>query len=331
MKDFKVWDLHCDTLYALLEADKNGSPARFDKNGLMIDLERLRSGNYLLQCFACFVDLAEPGDPLVKALQEADRFQQILAAFPDDLMWVRTPADIDALLRGGRIGAMLTAEEGGICKDDPAVLRTLYRLGVRMMTLTWNHKNGLAEPNLRPGPAAWPPQPNTTGGLTETGFAFLQEMERLHMIVDVSHLSDAGIWDVLRAGRRPFAASHSSARACCPHPRNLTDEMLAAMGERGCLVGLNYCPAFLDASADRSHLVSRVDDMVRHLRHMIDKGGEDLVALGSDFDGIGGTLEIAGAQDMPKLAEALLAAGFSETQVEKLFWRNAARFFRENL
>lgn len=114
MKDFKVWDLHCDTLYALLEADKNGSPARFDKNGLMIDLERLRSGNYLLQCFACFVDLAEPGDPLVKALQEADRFQQILAAFPDDLMWVRTPADIDALLRGGRIGAMLTAEEGGI-------------------------------------------------------------------------------------------------------------------------------------------------------------------------------------------------------------------------
>lgn len=331
MKDFKVWDLHCDTLYALLEADKNGSPARFDKNSLMIDLERLRSGNYLLQCFACFVDLAEPGDPLVKALQEADRFQQILAAFPDDLMWVRTPADIDALLRGGRIGAMLTAEEGGICKDDPAVLRTLYRLGVRMMTLTWNHKNGLAEPNLRPGPVAWPPQPNTTGGLTETGFAFLQEMERLHMIVDVSHLSDAGVWDVLRAGRRPFAASHSSARACCPHPRNLTDEMLAAMGERGCLVGLNYCPAFLDASADRSHLVSRVDDMVRHLRHMIDKGGEDLVALGSDFDGIGGTLEIAGAQDMPKLAEALLAAGFSETQVEKLFWRNAARFFRENL
>ena len=107
--------------------------------------------------------------------------------------------------------------------------------------------------------------------------------------------------------------------------------MLAAMGERGCLVGLNYCPAFLDASADRSHLVSRVDDMVRHLRHMIDKGGEDLVALGSDFDGIGGALEIAGAQDMPKLAEALLAAGFSETQVEKLFWRNAARFFRENL
>ena len=230
MKDFKSGTCHCDTLYALLEADKNGSPARFDKNGLMIDLERLRSGNYLLQCFACFVDLAEPGDPLVKALQEADRFQQILAAFPDDLMWVRTPADIDALLRGGRIGAMLTAEEGGICKDDPAVLRTLYRLGVRMMTLTWNHKNGLAEPTCAPAPAAWPPQPNTTGGLTETGFAFLQEMERLHMIVDVSHLSDAGIWDVLRAGRRPFAASHSSARACCPHPRNLTDEMLAAMG-----------------------------------------------------------------------------------------------------
>lgn len=329
----KVWDLHCDTLYALVEAEKNGTPRRFDQNDGMLDLQRMRRGDYLLQCFACFVDLGEDEDPLVWALREADRFQQILAAYPDDLLWVRTPADIDRLLTDGRIGAMLTVEEGGVCKDQPAVLRTLYRLGVRMMTLTWNHKNGLAEPNVRPGYSedTWPVAPNTTGGLTETGIAFVEEMERLHMIVDVSHLSDAGIWDVLRYGKRPFAASHSNARACCPHVRNLTDEMIAAMGDRGCLVGLNYCPAFLDDSADRTHLVSRVSDMARHLRHLIDKGGEDLVALGSDFDGIGGDLEIAGAQDMPRLADGLLAAGFTENQVEKLFWRNAARFFRDNL
>ena len=333
MKDFKVWDLHCDTLYALLEADKNGSPARFDKNGLMIDLERLRSGNYLLQCFACFVDLAEPGDPLVKALQEADRFQQILAAFPDDLMWVRTPADIDALLRGGRIGAMLTAEEGGICKDDPAVLRTLYRLGVRMMTLTWNHKNGLAEPNLRPGPAAWPPQPNTTGGLTETGFAFLQEMERLHMIVDVSHLSDAGIWDVLRCRPPPLRGQpFQRPRPAAPTRATSPTRCSPPWADRGCLVGLNYCPAFLDASADRTHLVSRVG------RHGPPPAPDDRQgrrgpggAGAATSTASAATLEIAGAQDLPRLAEALLAAGFTETQVEKLFWRNAARFFRDNL
>ena len=319
MKDFKVWDLHCDTLYALLEADKNGSPARFDKNGLMIDLERLRSGNYLLQCFACFVDLAEPGDPLVKALQEADRFQQILAAFPDDLMWVRTPADIDALLRGGRIGAMLTAEEGGICKDDPAVLRTLYRLGVRMMTLTWNHKNGLAEPNLRPGPAAWPPQPNTTGGLTETGFAFLQEMERLHMIVDVSHLSDAGIWDVLRAGRRPFAASHSSARACCPHPRNLTDEQFTALVKCGGGAGLNLCADFIGLGQD-------IGACCAHIEHFLALGGEKSLFLGTDFDGIAAVPRgLYGVQDMWKLYEALLERGHSEELVQDIFYGDLLR------
>ena len=119
MKDFKVWTCTAIRSMRCWKPTKNGSPARFDKNGLMIDLERLRSGNYLLQCFACFVDLAEPGDPLVKALQEADRFQQILAAFPDDLMWVRTPADIDALLRGGRIGAMLTPRRAASARTTP--------------------------------------------------------------------------------------------------------------------------------------------------------------------------------------------------------------------
>ena len=334
MNEYKVWDLHCDTLYALLAARENGRPQRFDQNGGMVDLQRLRKGNYMLQCFACFVDLGEQADPLIKALQEADLFARLIEAYPNDLMWVRTAQDVERLPADGRIGAMLTAEEGGICRNDPAVLRTLYRLGVRMMTLTWNHKNGLAEPNVdaaRPAAPAWPMQPNTAGGLTPLGIEFLAEMERLHMIVDVSHLSDAGIGDVLRYGKRPFAASHSNARACCPHARNLTDEMLREMGSRGCLVGLNYCPAFLDAAPDRSRLVSRVADMARHLRHMIDVGGEDLVALGSDFDGIGGKLEIAGAQDMPRLAQALLAAGFTPRQVEKLFWRNAARFFRENL
>mgnify|MGYP000680044916 CR=1 FL=1 len=110
-----------------------------------------------------------------------------------------------------------------------------------MMTLTWNFKNGLAEPNIVPGTDdMWPRPANTTGGLTEKGLEFVEEMQRLHMLVDVSHLSDAGIWDILRVAKRPFVASHSNARACCPHVRNLTDEMLTAMGEKGCLIGLNY-------------------------------------------------------------------------------------------
>ena len=329
----KVWDLHCDTLSELRHAQLSGTSKSFEHNDLMIDLQRLKQSGYGLQCFACFVDLGAPEDPMRTALQEMDIFHNLLARYPDDLVWVRTGEDVKRLAGETRIGAMLTVEEGGTCHGDLAILRDFYRLGVRMMTLTWNHKNELAEPNVGPdyNEDTWPVAPNTTGGLTDRGVAFVEEMERLHMLVDVAHLSDAGIRDVLRHSTRPFVASHSNARACCPHVRNLPDDLLRAMGEKGCLIGLNFCPAFLDDGPDRHHLTSRVEDMARHAKYILNLAGEDCLALGSDFDGIGGKLEIAGAQDMPRLAEGLCRAGLTETQVEKIFWDNAARFFAENL
>ena len=329
----KVWDLHCDTLSELRHAQLSGTPKSFEHNDLMIDLHRLKQSGYGLQCFACFVDLGAPEDPMRTALQEMDIFHNLLARYPDDLVWVRTGEDVKRLAGQTRIGAMLTVEEGGTCHGDLAILRDFYRLGVRMMTLTWNHKNELAEPNVGPdyNEDTWPVAPNTTGGLTDRGVAFVEEMERLHMLVDVAHLSDAGIRDVLRHSTRPFVASHSNARACCPHVRNLPDDLLRAMGEKGCLIGLNFCPAFLDDGPDRHHLTSRVEGMARHAKYILNLAGEDCLALGSDFDGIGGKLEIAGAQDMPRLAEGLCRAGLTETQVEKIFWDNAARFFAENL
>lgn len=329
----KVWDLHCDTLSELRHAQLSGTPKSFEHNDLMIDLQRLKQSGYGLQCFACFVDLGAPEDPMRTALQEMDIFHNLLARYPDDLVWVRTGEDVKRLAGQTRIGAMLTVEEGGTCHGDLAILRDFYRLGVRMMTLTWNHKNELAEPNVGPdyNEDTWPVAPNTTGGLTDRGVAFVEEMEHLHMLVDVAHLSDAGIRDVLRHSTRPFVASHSNARACCPHVRNLPDDLLRAMGEKGCLIGLNFCPAFLDDGPDRHHLTSRVEDMARHAKYILNLAGEDCLALGSDFDGIGGKLEIAGAQDMPRLAEGLCRAGLTETQVEKIFWNNAARFFAENL
>lgn len=332
----KVWDLHCDTLYHLLgQEDKTGKPAveAFAAEGGMLDLAKMRAGDYLLQCFACFVGLDESPDPLVAALREADLFHRLLAAYPDDLIWVKSAADIDTLEADGRIGAMLTMEEGAVCRDDTAILRDFYRLGARMMTLTWNFPNGLASPNITPeyNEDTWPvPNPHTPG-LTETGREFVAEMERLHMIVDVAHLSDAGIRDLLAIATRPFAASHSNARACCPHLRNLPDDILRAMGEKGCLIGLNYCPAFLDDTADRRHCVGSVAHMARHAKYILNLAGEDALALGSDFDGIGGKLEITGAQDMPLLAEGLVREGIPERVVEKIFYQNANRFFKENL
>ncbi|MDD6319237.1 MAG: dipeptidase [Oscillospiraceae bacterium] len=331
----KVWDLHCDTLSELRYAEQAGHPKSFEKNDLMVDLTRMKQSDYLLQCMACFVYLnpeREP-DPLLACMEQIDIFNRILEQYPDDLMQVRSADDIAALKKSGKVGLMLTVEEGGVCLDSLGVLRDLYRMGVRMMTLTWNFKNGLAEPNSVPGDAAnvWPCAANTTGGLTEKGFAFVEEMERLHMILDVAHLSDAGILDVLKAAKRPFISSHSNARACCPHVRNLTDEMLREMGSKGCLIGLNYCASFLDDNPDRTKLKARITDMARHAKHIINMAGEDSLALGSDFDGIEGDLEIAGAEDMPKLAEGLVREGISPRVVEKIFHGNAERFFAENL
>ena len=330
----KVWDLHCDTLSELRYAENDGQPLSFRKNDLQIDLDKLKKGDYLLQCFACYVNLErDRQNPLKACMEMIDIFYRLLETYPQDLVQVKTPEDIKALPSDGRIGAMLTIEEGAVCLDDERILRNLYRLGVRMMTLTWNFDNGLASPNSVPGDAAtvWPCAAVTDKGLTPRGKEFVEFMEDIHMILDVSHLSDKGFMDVAECSRRPFAASHSDARSVCGHVRNLTDEMIRIMGERGGLVGLNYCASFLDPCMDRTRVRSRVSDMARHALHLMNVGGEDILGLGSDFDGIEGDLEIKNASDLPLLAEGLVAGGLTPRQVEKIFYKNAVRFFEENL
>ena len=297
----KVFDLHCDTLSELRYAEEAGQPKSFAENDLQIDLKKLQKGDYMLQCFAAFVNLARPGqDPLVAALEEIDIF----------------------------------IEEGGCCKGSLGVLRLMHELGVRMMTLTWNHENELASPNVVPGAGTdtiWPCQPNTKTGLKEKGFEFLAEMERLHIIADVSHLSDKGFWDIAEHSTRPFAASHSNCRALAPHCRNLTDEMIRAMAERGGLVGLNYCSGFLDNQPEESLCRSTVALMAKHAAHFKKVGGIEIIGLGSDFDRIGGEQEMDDCSKLPLIAEALSRECFTEDEVERVFFRNAQRFFEDNL
>lgn len=333
----KVWDLHCDTLSVLRRAEKNGESVSFEHNNGHIDLERLEKGDYMLQYFAAFVNLGDktPGaDPLVTALEEIDVFKRIMEKYPDRIAPVYTAADIRKNAEAGKISGMLTIEEGGVCKGSLGVLRRMYELGVRMMTLTWNHENELASPNIIPQNEAhrlWPCQPNTETGLKEKGFEFLAEMERLHIIADVSHLSDKGFWDIAEHSTRPFVASHSNCRALAPHCRNLTDEMIRVIAERGGLSGLNYCAVFLDNQPGSELCRSTAALMAKHAAHFKQVGGIDMIALGSDFDGIGGHLEVDGCDKMPLLVEALRKEGFTEDEVEKIFYRNAMRFFEENL
>ena len=162
----KVWDLHCDTLSELRRAEKAGRPKSFAQNDLHIDLEKLQKGDYLLQCFAAFVNLDDPApgaDPLVTALEEIDWFKRIMAAYPDAIAPVYTAADIRRNAAAGKISGMLTIEEGACCKGSVGVLRRMYELGVRMMTLTWNHENELASPQRNPGGVL---VPQTEKGLT---------------------------------------------------------------------------------------------------------------------------------------------------------------------
>ena len=327
----KVWDLHCDTLSELRKAEHAGRPKSFAQNDLHIDLEKLQKGDYLLQCFAAFVNLGDktPGaDPLVTALEEIDQFKRIMAAYPEKIAPVYTAADIRRNAAAGKISGMLTIEEGACCKGSAGVLRRMYELGVRMMTLTWNHENELASPQRNPGGVL---VPQTEKGLTGKGFEFLAEMERMHMIVDVSHLSDKGFWDIVEHGTRPFAASHSNCRALAPHCRNLTDEMIRVMAEKGGLVGLNYCAGFLDDQPSPDLCRSTTALMAKHAAHFKQVGGIEIIGLGSDFDGIGGKLELSDCSKMPLLADALRKEGFTEDEMEAIFFRNAQRFFENNL
>ena len=332
----KVFDLHCDTLSELRRAEMRGDGQTFAHNNGHIDLEKLEKGDYMLQCFAAFVNLADPtpgADPLVTALEEIDVFKRMMERYSDRIAPVYRPEDIRKNAEAGKISGMLTIEEAGCCKGSLGVLRRMYELGVRMMTLTWNHENELASPNVVPGNGPiWPCMPNTETGLTERGFAFLEEMEKLHITADVSHLSDKGFWDIVNHSTRPFAASHSNCRALSPHNRNLTDEMIRALAEKGGIAGLNYCASFVDADSAHPKLCrSTVERLAKHAAHFKQVGGIEVISLGSDFDGIGGQRELETAADMPLLAEALRREGFTEDEVEAIYWRNAYRFFKNNL
>ena len=328
----KVFDLHCDTLSELRRAEMRGDGQTFARNNGHIDLEKLEKGDYMLQCFAAFVNLADPtpgADPLVTALEEIDVFKRMMERYSDRIAPVYRPEDIRKNAEAGKISGMLTIEEAGCCKGSLGVLRRLQELGVRMMTLTWNYPNELAAPNANPG---GPLVANTETGLTERGFAFLEEMERLHITADVSHLSDKGFWDIANHSTRPFAASHSNCRALSPHNRNLTDEMIRALAEKGGIAGLNYCASFVDADSAHPKLCrSTVERLAKHAAHFKQVGGIEVISLGSDFDGIGGQHELETAADMPLLAEALRREGFTEDEVEAIYWRNAYRFFKNNL
>lgn len=332
----KVIDMHCDTIYRLYQEDGCSKEDGLQKNTIHIDLNKMKDGDYLLQNFALFVDLEEAENPFETAMGMAARYDSELQKNKEVIAPVYQFEDIEKNRQSGKMSSMLTLEEGGILKGKMEFLQIFYRLGVRMIGLTWNHENEIGSPNLiyEEGQAIPKFTERNSKGLSPFGIEVVQRMETMGMIVDVSHLSDGGFHDVVMHTKQPFVASHSNAAAVCNMSRNLTDDMIRILAERGGVMGLNFCSAFLAAeqTAD-SHQqdTGMIADMVRHIKHIRNVGGIDVCALGSDFDGIPGNPEIADASQMQKLAEALRKEQFTETEIEKLYYKNVLRVYKEVL
>lgn len=332
----KVVDMHCDTIWEIYKRRQEGEQVNLRSNDLHVDLEKMKAGDYGLQNFALYTPLDRVERPLEHGMRLLDIFYEEMEANQDLIGVVKSYADIEENWKKGRMSALLTIEEGAVCQGELAFLRDFYRAGVRMMSLTWNFPNELGFPNGRRGGAKSGPMViDTVRGLTERGIQFVEEMERLGMIIDVSHLNDAGIWDVFKYTKKPFVASHSNTRGIVPDcPRNLSDEMLRALAERGGVAGINYYINFLHNEADWKDKASRrslISDMILHMKHMKKVGGIGCIGLGSDFDGISGNLDLSSAADLPLLEDGMRKAGFTSSEIEAVFHGNVLRLYKEVL
>ena len=314
-------DMHCDTAAKILES-KSGEG--LCENSFDIDIRGMKRAGTMAQFFACFVymEMFQGKDRMENAFlyawKMAEKLKEEIQKNSKEIAIATTANDIVRNQEQGKISAILTLEEGGVINGDLRKLEELYKGGTRLVTLLWNFENCMGYPNSSD-------RRIMEQGLKPFGFETVERMNDLGMLVDVSHMSDGGFWDVIRTSRKPIVASHSSARSLCSHPRNLTDEMLRALGENGGIAALNFYPAFI-----REDQKASKEDLAAHIKHMVNVAGTDAVAIGTDYDGFeGGELEINKVEKMPLLYQALQKEGFTESQLEKIWFRNVMRVLKE--
>lgn len=305
-------DLHADTIYAMIKNNFNNL-----KNcQCQINLEKLHQGKCMLQSFAMFIHLNRTSKPLETCLDMIDRYYQELDKNKEMIAPVFSFTDILKNYNNHKISSLLTIEEGEATLGKTANLRILYRLGVRMMTLTWNYENSLGYP-----------QASKDKGLKPQGKEIIKEMNRLGMIIDVSHLSDQGFYDVLSMSNKPIVASHSNARAVCNHLRNLTDDMIIALAKNGGVMGINFYPPFLDSQEGQS----TIEYAIKHMLYVKALVGVDVLAIGTDYDGMDLTLGLKDCSYMQQLFDNMSTAGFTEEEIKKIAYKNFLRVLKANL
>lgn len=310
MSEIDLFDGHCDTISRCLE---RGEGLR--RNGGHLDLARTGRFRRYAQFFAIFGDAAQlPGlSPWELTLREYAVFRRELAANAGLIVHCRTGAEAEAALARGKAAAFLSVEGAELLDCDLHKLEEARAMGVRAVNLTWNHANALSGSNAE----------ESDRGLSEQGRAFVRRMEALGMLVDVSHLSDRGFWDVAELCAGPFFASHSNSRAVFSAPRNLTDGQFTAIIEHHGVAGLNMYSDFLGEDPD-------VETVLAHLEHFLALGGGKNISMGGDWDGISKMPRgFTGIQDMDKLFDRLLQRNYPEALVRDLFYNNLMRVVNE--
>ncbi len=306
---FPVFDLHCDTSLALLGNDLKGDANLFHNN-LQIDLSRACKLSGYTQCFACFTttDMEKwyGVSPVVVFEKEMDAIARELAVCHQYIRQAYTAEDVKKNIAEGKMSAILSIEGPAGIDFDPMLLEDLYKIGFRITTLGWNEKNPLTGSNM------------TGGGLTDQGREYVKQAQNLGMVIDVSHISDEGFYDIMDITEKPVIASHSNSRTVWNHGRNLTDDMFLQICKTGGVCGINLYTEFL---GDHPTL----DTVCDHIFHFmdLDPTGKH-ISLGGDLDGCDTLPEgFAGIQDYPALANQLINRGLDEYTVGDIFWNNA--------
>ena len=301
-----IVDLHCDTL---TRCRKAGADLDWDQAHLSLD--QMDRGEGWCQAFAVFIPDQYRGKAAVDYFEDhLAYFHRQLEKFPR-LVQVTTAQGIRRALEEKRAAALLTVEGGCVLEGKEERIPWLAARGVRMLTLTWNGANELAG------------GVGEDTGLTDFGRRAVPLLEKNGIIVDLSHLGDRAFWEVLPLLERPPVASHSNSRTVCPHRRNLTDDQFRAIVEKGGLVGLNFSVGFLSQGPQMPTIHTLCD----HIRHFVSLGGEDHLALGSDFDGTDLPPCLSRAEKLARLGDDMVKSGIDRQLAEKILWKNACRFF----
>ncbi|PWW06474.1 membrane dipeptidase [Paenibacillus cellulosilyticus] len=309
---YPLVDFHCDVLWKLLEHEElsfdDHSDSRID-----VTPGRLQASQAILQTFAIYTSPQKASQAAI--WKSVDLFYDKVLSNPR-MHLIRDAADIDHAMNNGLTGALLSLEGVDGLQGDFTMLRLLYRLGLRAVGLTWNHANWAADGVLEP----------RQGGLTAKGGQFVEECERLGIILDVSHLTERGFWELADRVKRPFIASHSNAKALCPHARNLTDDQIKALIAIDGRIGITYVPYFV-----REDGKATIIDVLRHIEHVAGLGGAKQLMLGSDFDGIEQYVQsLRHPADVRKLVNEMLKV-FPEQVVTDITSANAIRFLKQQL